>query len=247
MLPTASIIGFIPARLASTRLPRKPLLPVAGRAMLERVFAGASACRRLAALWVATDAEEIAAFCRARGIPVKLTSPAHRSGSDRILEALAGLPAEAVVNIQGDEPMVRAEMLDRLLDALFARPEIQVSTLRTLLPPEAAGSPDTVKVVCDRRGQALYFSRAAIPFPRGGAAAWKHLGYYAYSRAALERFAALPAGELESAERLEQLRFLENGIPIAVADAGCDTIGVDTPEDLERAELYFRGQSRSPA
>ncbi len=252
MQPTNSVIGFIPARLNSTRLPRKPLLPIAGRAMIERVYEGARPCRRLSELWIATDSEEIAEYCRARQMPVKLTSTRPRSGSDRILEALAGMPAEAVVNIQGDEPMVRPEMIDCLLDALFARPEMEVATLRTRMGEAASGSapaateaasPAAVKVVCDRRGQALYFSRSTIPFPRGGAATWwKHLGYYAYSRAALERFAELPAGELEIAEQLEQLRFLENGIGIAVGDSPCDTVGVDTRADLERAERYFRQQ-----
>lgn len=243
MQATESIAGFIPARMRSTRLPGKPLLPIAGRPMLQRVYEGARACRRLRQLWVATDAVEIDDFCREQRIPCKLTSAAHRSGSDRILEALAGLEAEVVVNIQGDEPMVRPEMLDTLLEALFASPEIEVATLRTRLQPEELASPDAVKVVCDRRGHALYFSRAAIPFPRGHAAAgWKHLGYYAYSRAALARFACLPAGELETAEQLEQLRLLEHGIAIATGETSFDTIGVDTMEDLRRAEKYFLEQ-----
>ncbi len=244
MLPVTEIDGIIPARMGSTRLPGKALRPIAGTPMIERVYRGARECRKLRQVWVATDAEEIAAFCRGRGIPAQMTAATHRSGTDRVLEAAERLGSQAVVNIQGDEPMVRAEMLDLLIAALFARPEIEVATLRTPLRPEAAGEPGTVKVVCDGEGRALYFSRAVIPYARDAKAAprlWKHLGYYAYSLAALRRFTQWPAGELEQCEQLEQLRFLENGTAIAAAATEHDTIGVDTLEDWQRAEARLTG------
>ncbi len=239
MLPVAEIDGIIPARMGSTRLPGKALRPIAGVPMIERVYRGARACGRLRQVWVATDAEEIAAYCRGREIPVQMTATTHRSGTDRVLEAAERLGSRAVVNIQGDEPMVRAEMLERLIEALFARPEIEVATLRTPLRAEVAEEPGTVKVACDGEGRALYFSRAAIPYARDANATprrWKHLGYYAYSLAALRRFTQWPAGELEASEQLEQLRFLENGTAIIAATTEHDTIGVDTLEDWERAE-----------
>ncbi|MGH9541583.1 MAG: 3-deoxy-manno-octulosonate cytidylyltransferase [Terriglobales bacterium] len=241
MHSTAAVVGIIPARLASTRLARKALRPIAGVPMIARVYQGARACGRLRQVLVATDADEIAAYCRQAAIPIAMTSSAHASGTDRIGEVLAASPEiEAVVNIQGDEPMVRAEMLDALLDALFAAPDIEVATLSTPLAAAEADAPNIVKVVLDRRGRALYFSRAPIPYPREGPPLYrKHLGYYAYSRRALDAFRAWPAGALETAERLEQLRFLENGWPIAVAETPFDSIGVDTAEDLARVERHF--------
>jgi 3-deoxy-manno-octulosonate cytidylyltransferase (CMP-KDO synthetase) len=242
--PTDQVVGVIPARLASTRLPRKALLPIAGIPMIERVYRGAVGCRRLRRVVVATDSQEIARFCDSASVPVLLTSPDHPSGTDRVHEVLRALDAAAVVNIQGDEPMVRPEMLDVLLDALFASPHAHVASLCTPLAPEQATDPAAVKVVTDARGCALYFSRAAIPFPRDGAvpAYRKHLGFYAYSRRALELFHHWPPGILEQIERLEQLRFLENGMGIVIAETPFDTIGVDTAEDLARVEALLGPQ-----
>lgn len=242
MQATADILGVIPARLGSTRLARKALAEIGGKPMIQWVYEGARGCRRLAELGVATDASEIAAACRAAGIPVWMTGAAHGSGTSRITEVLRARPAAAVVNIQGDEPMARAEMIEALLEALFAAPEIEVATLATPLAADAAADPAAVKVVTDRAGRALYFSRAAIPFPRHGAPAYrKHLGYYAYSARALAAFQGWPPGRLETAEQLEQLRFLENGWPIAVAETPFDTIGVDTAEDLARVRATVAG------
>ncbi|MGH9491320.1 MAG: 3-deoxy-manno-octulosonate cytidylyltransferase [Terriglobales bacterium] len=241
MQPTPDILGVIPARLGSTRLARKALAAIGGKPMIQRVYEGARACARLRALGVATDADEIATVCRAAGIPVWLTAAGHPSGTSRIAEVLRAHPAAAVVNIQGDEPMVQPEMIAALLEALFAAPEIEIATLATPLAPEDGDDPSVVKVVCDARGRALYFSRAAIPYPRCGAPARrKHLGYYAYSARALEAFLTWPAGPLEIAEQLEQLRFLENGWPIAVAETAYDTIGVDTAADLARVQAHFQ-------
>jgi 3-deoxy-manno-octulosonate cytidylyltransferase (CMP-KDO synthetase) len=232
------VAGVIPARLASTRLSRKVLRAIAGRPMVEWVWRAAQASGRMDPVIVATDAEEVAAECRARGIPVAMTSPECASGSDRVCEVARQVDAEIYVNIQGDEPTLTADFFPPLLD-LFDRPEVQVSTLAVHCPAEEFANPNAVKVVTAMDGRALYFSRATIPFDRdatGFTGYRKHLGIYAYRKAALERFAALGPSPLEKLERLEQLRLLENGIAIYVADAPRDTIGVDTAEDLARAE-----------
>ena len=237
---TSNVIGVIPSRLASTRLPRKPLLPIAGKAMVQRVYEGCLGCRGLDRIVVATDSDEIAEFCRQQSIPVCLTSPEHASGTDRVHEVAHLMNADAAINIQGDEPMVRREMLETLLEALFSAPEVQIATLCTPVSDEEAQQPSAVKVVADAMGRSLYFSRAPIPFPREGVGAFrKHLGYYAYSRAALDRFHAWPVSHLEQIERLEQLRFLENGMTLQVAETPYDTIGIDTADDLARAEAWF--------
>lgn len=240
MLRTANVLGVIPARLASTRLPRKPLLPIAGKAMVQRVYEGCLGCPGLTQVVVATDADPIAEFCRSHGIPVCLTSPDHVSGTDRVFEVVERFQADAAINIQGDEPMVRPEMLQTLLDALFSAPEVELATLATPIDREEAQLPSAVKVVTDPAGRSLYFSRAPIPFPRDGAAGYrKHLGYYAYSRRALQLFHSWPPSALEQIERLEQLRFLEHGMTLTVADTPYDSIGIDTAEDLARAEAWF--------
>ena len=238
------IAAVIPARLKSTRMARKVLRPIAGRPMVEWVWRAASASGLMDPVVVATDAEEVADVCRARSIPVVMTSPAAASGSDRVREVASQIDADIYVNIQGDEPMLTADFFPPLLN-LFARPEVQVSTLSVSCPPEEFANPNAVKVVTALDGRALYFSRATIPFDRdrvGFTGYRKHLGIYAYRKAALERFAALPPSPLEMLERLEQLRFLENGIAIYVADAPRDTIGVDTEEDLVRAEAVLKTQ-----
>jgi 3-deoxy-manno-octulosonate cytidylyltransferase (CMP-KDO synthetase) len=239
--PRVNVIGVIPSRLASTRLPRKPLAPIAGKAMVERVWEGARGCARLSRLLVATDAPEILEYCRARGIDAEMTSPDHVSGTDRIREIAGRFPADVYVNVQGDEPMVTAEHVDALLSP-FGRTGVAISTLALALPAGAAADPNTVKVVARLDGRALYFSRSPIPFDRDGTKPEyrKHLGFYAYRRDALERFAALPPSPLERAERLEQLRFLENGIDIHVAESPSDTWSVDTAEDLARVDRHFR-------
>ncbi|MHB8734435.1 MAG: 3-deoxy-manno-octulosonate cytidylyltransferase [Terriglobales bacterium] len=244
MQPTTALLGVIPARLASTRLPRKALAEIAGVPMIERVYRGARESRALAEIIVATDADEILDFCRRRSIPARMTATTHLSGTDRVWEVAMTEGAEAVVNIQGDEPMVRGAMLDTLVAALFARAECEIATLATPIDGQEAQEPSAVKVVCDARGLARYFSRAPIPFPRDGApgAYLKHLGYYAYSRGALDQFHALPVSRLEAIEKLEQLRFLENGWEITVAETPHDSIGVDTAEDLARVDAVLRAR-----
>ena len=236
------IAAVIPARLQSTRMSCKVLRPIAGRPMVEWVWRAATANGLMNPVLVATDADEVAEACRARSIPVVMTSTECSSGSDRVCEAARQIDADIYVNIQGDEPTLTPDFFPPLLE-LFDRPEVEVSTLSVRCPPEEFTNPNAVKVVTALDGRALYFSRAIIPFDRdatGFTGYRKHLGIYAYRKAALERFAALKPSPLERLERLEQLRLLENGIAIYVADAPRDTIGVDTEEDLVRAEEMLR-------
>ena len=174
-----------------------------------------------------------------------MTSPLHRSGTDRVHEVSQSITAEVFVNIQGDEPLVRREHLEALL-ALMARSSIQVGTLKTPCSPEDRDNPNAVKVVTALDGRALYFSRATIPFDRdasGQARHYKHLGFYAYRKSALDGFVAWPESQLEHCERLEQLRFLDNGVDIYVAETPFDTVGVDTEEDLQRVEKILKETS----
>ena len=242
-MSTYRIAGMIPARLSSTRLSRKVLRPIAGRPMVEWVWRAAAHSGMMNPVVVATDSEEVAAVCRERGIPVVMTSPDCASGSDRVREAARQIDADIYVNIQGDEPTLTPEFFPPLL-GLFERPEVEVATLAVRCPPDEIADPNAVKVVTALDGRALYFSRAAVPFDRDGAGFIgyrKHLGIYAYRKAALERFAALAPSPLEKIELLEQLRLLENGIALYVAEAPCDTIGVDTEADLLRAEAILKG------
>lgn len=235
-------IAIIPARLASTRLPGKILREIAGRPMLAHVYAAAAACPLLSDVIVATDSEEIAAVCRQNAWSFRLTSPQHRSGTDRVHEVAQEVEAEVYVNVQGDEPLARREHLDVLLK-LMERDGVQVGTLKTPCSAEDVGNPSAVKVVTAMDGRALYFSRATIPFDRdrtGAVRFYKHLGFYAYRKAALDSFCTWPESELERNERLEQLRFLDHGVAIHVAETPYDTVGVDTEEDLRRVEEILR-------
>ena len=243
------ILGVIPARLESTRLPRKPLALICGHPMIAWVYHGARQAALLDGLMIATDSAEIANYCRQAGIPCQMTSPAHRSGTDRVVEVMAHVPADVYVNIQGDEPMVTGEQIDLMLRPFREAQDTQVSTLKVVISPEQARNPNNVKVVSDSKGRALYFSRSLIPHDRDGTGQvqyFKHLGLYAYTGAALRRFSQWPPSELEQLEKLEQLRFLENGVSIEVVETTRDTIGVDTEEDLKKVEEYFRRAGISP-
>jgi 3-deoxy-manno-octulosonate cytidylyltransferase (CMP-KDO synthetase) len=230
-------IAVIPARLASTRLPRKMLREIAGQLLIARVYEGVRSSPLLVDVIVATDSDEIMEVCRQRGWNARMTSPAHRSGTERVHEISQFVGADVYVNVQGDEAMTRAEHIATLLD-IMKDPDVRVGTLKTAASPEDINNPNAVKVVTDAAGKALYFSRSTIPFDRDGTSPnyFKHLGFYAYRKAALDRFCGLPESSLERSERLEQLRFLENGISIHVAETPYDTIGVDTEEDVHRAE-----------
>lgn len=238
------VLGVIPARLDSKRLPRKVLREIAGRPMLYWVYRSARRCALLTELLVATDSDEIRSFCEAEGIPVTMTGR-HPSGTDRINEVMGRTDADIYVNIQGDEPMLRFEQLELLLAPLLSG-EAQVATLKVAVDIVAAQDPNNVKVVTDRSGRALYFSRHPIPYDRDGTGAvqhFKHIGIYGYTREALAFFHSLPQSSLELAEKLEQLRFLENGVPIVVVETPHDNIGVDTEADLERVSALFAGRA----
>jgi 3-deoxy-manno-octulosonate cytidylyltransferase (CMP-KDO synthetase) len=239
-MSTLRTLGVIPARLASTRLPRKILREIAGRPMLAWVYEAAKACPQLDHVIVATDAEEIAALCHANGWPVELTSPELPSGTDRVHAIAQRIPAEIYVNIQGDEPLLQPQHLTALL-APFSHAHVDVTTLKVLCTAENIANPNAVKVVTAADGRALYFSRATIPYDRDSTNPqyWKHIGLYAYRREALHRFAELPPSPLELTERLEQLRLLENGFNLYVSPTEHDTIGVDTEDDLRRVEALL--------
>jgi 3-deoxy-manno-octulosonate cytidylyltransferase (CMP-KDO synthetase) len=236
------VVGVIPARLASTRLPRKVLRELNGESLLGWVYRAALACPALDEILIAADSAEVQALCIDRDWPCLLTSPRLASGTDRIYAISRTVPADIYVNIQGDEPLLRPEHITALL-APFSLPGVDVTTLKVRCAAENVSNPNAVKVVTAGDGRALYFSRATIPYDRDGegtALYWKHLGLYAYRRAALERFAALQPGHLEQVERLEQLRLLENGLALYVAETPYDTVGVDTEEDLRRVEALLK-------
>jgi 3-deoxy-manno-octulosonate cytidylyltransferase (CMP-KDO synthetase) len=233
--PSIKAIAVIPARLASTRLPRKMLREIAGKPLIGAVYEAVRSSPLLADVLVATDSEEIMRLCREQGWKAQMTSPAHRSGTERVQEVSGREAADVYINVQGDEPLVRAEHIATLL-RVMDEPEAQVGTLMTPAAEVDIPNPNAVKVVTDLTGRALYFSRATIPFDRDTARPryFKHLGFYAYRKSALDCFVKLPESSLEKSERLEQLRFLENGIPIFVGETPHDSVGVDTEEDLLR-------------
>jgi 3-deoxy-manno-octulosonate cytidylyltransferase (CMP-KDO synthetase) len=234
-------VAIIPARLASTRLPRKMLREIAGKPLVGWVYEAVRASPLLGDVIIATDSEEILEACRRHDWKVQMTLPTHHSGSERVHEVSNSIAAEVYVNVQGDEPLVRPEQIATLLDVMKDS-AVQVGTVKTPCPPEDVLNPNAVKVVTEPGGRALYFSRATIPFDRDGANPryFKHLGLYAYRKPALDVFVSQPESTLEKSERLEQLRFLENGISIYVGETPYDSVGVDTEEDLQRVADILR-------
>jgi len=234
-------IAVIPARLASTRLPRKMLREIAAKPLIGVVYEAVRSSPQLADVVIATDSDEIMRLCRENSWKAQMTSPAHRSGTERVHEVSGREAADVYINIQGDEPLTRPEHIATLL-SVMENPAAQVGTLMTPAPEVDIGNPNAVKVVTDLSGRALYFSRATIPFDRDSTrpSYFKHLGLYAYRKTALDRFVTLPESSLEKSERLEQLRFLENGIPIYVGETPHDSVGVDTEEDLQRVIEILR-------
>ena len=234
-------IAVIPARLASTRLPRKMLREIAGKPLIGVVYEAVRSSPLLADVLIATDSEEIMQVCRERGWNARMTSAAHRSGTERVHEVSGHEAADVYINVQGDEPLTRPEQIATLLQVM-ENPAAQVGTLMTPAAEIDIANPNAVKVVTDLNGRALYFSRATIPFDRDGARPryFKHLGLYAYRKPALDRFVTLPESALEKSERLEQLRFLENGVSIYVGETPYDSVGVDTEEDLQRVIEILR-------
>ncbi len=235
-----TVIAVIPARYASVRFPGKPLAPLAGRPMIVHVLEAVRGAKRVDRTLVATDDARIADCVRDAGGEAVMTSPAAASGTDRVAEVARYISADAYLNVQGDEPLMPAENIDRAVAALLDSPGRAIATLSWPLPAARAGDPDTVKVAVAEDGRALYFSRSAIPYYRNGEPGYrKHLGIYAYRASALAQVAALPPSPLEKAESLEQLRWLEAGQAIWVGEAAGDSVGVDTPADLAEAERQW--------
>ena len=243
-------IAIIPARYASTRFPGKPLAMLGGKTVIQRVYEQASAV--LEEAYVATDDERIYQAVEAFGGRAVMTRADHKSGTDRLEEAATkiGTDADVIINIQGDEPFIQKSQIETL-KKLFEDSETQIGTLgKPFENLEAIQNPNSPKIVCDRRGFALYFSRSVIPYVRGEEpATWlehfpylKHLGIYAYRRQVLHEVTQLPQSSLEKAESLEQLRWLENGYRIRVGITNVETVGIDTPEDLQRAEEFLKTQ-----
>lgn len=236
-----SILGIIPARIGSTRFPEKVIARIAGKPMIQHVYEKARAAGIFEKLVVATDHKKVISAVESFGGEAVMTG-VHPSGTDRVEVVARQFPAQIVVNIQGDEPLVRPEMLRELVLPLQQYEHLQMSTLATVVREAAQiRNPNVVKVVFGANGEALYFSRSPIPFVRDpeksiGVEYFKHLGFYAYRREALARFCALPVGRLEQTEQLEQLRALENGMRIRVVVTEHDTIAVDVPEDVKKVE-----------
>jgi 3-deoxy-manno-octulosonate cytidylyltransferase (CMP-KDO synthetase) len=239
--PPAKAIAVIPARLASTRMARKMLREIAGKPLIGATYEAVRSSPLLSDVVVATDSDEILRVCAEHGWKAQMTSPAHRSGTERVHEISNHETADVYINVQGDEPLARPEHIAALLQVM-KNPAAQVGSLMTLAGEVDIFNPNAVKVVTDRQGRALYFSRATIPFDRDGLRPryFKHLGFYAYRKPALDRFVTMPESALEKGERLEQLRFLENGISIYMAETPHDSVGVDTEEDLQRVIEFLR-------
>lgn len=244
-------IAIIPARYASTRFPGKPLAVLAGKPVIERVYEQVT--QVLPEAWVATDDERISQAVTAFGGRVVMTRADHKSGTDRIEEAAEkiGTDADVIVNIQGDEPFIQPSQIKTVCQQ-FDDADTQIATIgKPFTTMEAVDNPNSPKIVTDNRGFALYFSRSVIPFVRGKAhEEWlghypflKHLGIYAYRREVLRAITQLPQSSLELAESLEQLRWLQNGYRIRVGITDVETVGIDTPADLERAEQFMRSAS----
>lgn len=243
------IVVVIPARYASTRLPGKPLLDICGKPLILRVWEIVKRVKSLDAVVVATDDECIAKAVRAFGGEVCMTSPHCQSGSDRVREVAASLDADVYVNVQGDEPLLEPAAIERLVAVFREDESVQVATLCSRISKEEAQSPHQVKVVRAHNGDALYFSRSPVPCVRDGGETtyWGHIGIYAYRAEALRRFSTLPTSPLEQAEKLEQLRFLQAGIPIRVLEVPPMGPGVDTVEDLERVRATIRERRQQRA
>jgi len=242
-------IALIPARLGATRFPRKLLAPLGGKTVIRRTFEAVRDTGLFDAVLVVTDSEEIRAEVERAGGEARMSRGDHESGTDRIAEVVEGIPADLVLNVQGDEPFTRREPLERLL-AAFEGPgaaEVGVASLmQELHDPVLVQDPNYVKVAVDGAGNALFFSRSPIPYVRDPSVKpvfWEHIGVYAFRRDALLRFARLPAGPLERAEKVECLRFLEHGIRMRMVATDYMGVEIDTPDDLRRAEQLLAGRS----
>lgn len=237
------VLGVVPARYASTRFPGKIIANLAGKPLVLHAYERAKKARLLDDVLIAADDERVVAALKPFGARLVMTNPAHPTGTDRIAEAAAADTAEIIVNIQGDEALIDPETIDAAIRPLLEQPEIMMSTARRRITDSAlVTNPNIVKVICDQRGRAIYFSRSPIPHIRDAAdqaaaaeCYWQHIGLYVYRREFLLSFASMAQTPLEKLEKLEQLRAIEHGCPIAVIDTDYDGRGVDVPEDLEWA------------
>jgi len=244
----AKVVVVIPARYGSTRLPGKPLVLLAGKPMIQRVYERAKLAKQAKQVIVATDDERIVKAVEAFGGEARMTRADHRTGTERVAEVAAHLEGDIFVNVQGDEPLLDPAAVDTAVSSLLEEPPASISTVAT--PIKTAGDimdPNVVKTVLDFDGNALYFSRAPIPWVRDTASKTlvrhlKHLGLYVFQREALLEYPTLPQGELERIEQLEQLRWLENGWKIRVAEVERDAVSVDVPEDVVRVEKLLDGK-----
>ena len=237
------VLCVIPARYASTRLPGKPLSMIAGKPMIQHVYERACQAQLPDEVVVATDNELVEKAVLDFGGKAVMTSPDHPSGTDRLAEVALMYPdVDVIVNVQGDEPMIPPEVIDRLAETFNTDADLNMATMKVVMAEEDYENPAAVKVVTDQQGYALYFSRSLMPYPRNkpeGFKVFKHVGIYAYRRNFLLKYAALTPTPLEKAESLEQLRALENGYKIKVLESDFQGIGVDTPEDLAAVNALF--------
>jgi 3-deoxy-manno-octulosonate cytidylyltransferase (CMP-KDO synthetase) len=240
------VVIVIPARYASTRLPGKPLVMLAGKPMVQRVYEQARMAKSASNVIVATDDERIVKAVESFGGEARMTRPDHRTGTERIAEVAAHSEGDVFVNVQGDEPLLDPQAVDTAVNALLEEPVAAISTVAVpIKTPSDIMDPNIVKTVLDFDGNALYFSRAPIPWVRDSAAHvavrhLKHLGLYVFQREALLEYPTLPQGELEKIEQLEQLRWMENGWKIRVAEVEHDAVSVDVPADVERVEKLLQ-------
>jgi 3-deoxy-manno-octulosonate cytidylyltransferase (CMP-KDO synthetase) len=244
------ILGVIPARFSSSRFPGKVLALISSKTMLQHVYERASQARYLTSTIIATDDDAVYAAARKFGARVTMTRPDHLSGTDRVAEVASTENAEIIVNIQGDEPLIDPAAIDTAILPLAHEPDVLMATLKKRIEiPREITDPNVVKVVTDAKGDAIYFSRSPIPYIRKdagsptGAPYFKHIGLYVYRRDFLLGYSSLPVGPLEQAERLEQLRAIENGFRIRVVETEYESLGVDTPEDLERVSRLVEAVS----
>lgn len=240
-------IGIIPARYGATRFEGKVLADLMGKSVLQHVWENAKRASTLDDLIVATDEEKVKEEVERFGGKVVLTAKEHKTGTDRLREVVNPIDTKVVVNIQADEPLLHPSMIDDIVRPLLEDKDISMTTLKKkITDPEDLRNPNVVKVVTDKNGYALYFSRSPIPFPRfhDGVVFYKHIGLYGFTKEFLFTFTTLPVSALENIEGLEQLRVLENGYKIKVAETQFDTIGIDTPEDLARAKEVLISRSR---
>jgi len=236
-----NIVAIIPARYAATRFPGKLMQVLGKKAIIRHVYDNTVATGLFKDVFVVTDSNIIYKEIKENGGKAIMSKKEHESGSDRIAEAVAEMNVDVIVNVQGDEPFIKKEPLEKLV-RLFDDPGVQVASLMRKISEEEAGNPNNVKVVTDKLGYALYFSRSIIPYQRdekANAGYFLHVGVYAYTKNVLMNFTKWPQSSLEKIEKLEQLRYLENGIKIKMAETDYNNIAIDTPEDLEKAKLFL--------